>query len=52
MESFSKKYHGFLNLQHDVNKVKLDISFRQDGDEGKSKLEVSNGYLKQRLQQF
>ena len=35
-----------------MNEVKLDISSRRDGVEGKSTLEVSNGYVRQNLQQF
>ena len=43
---------NFLKLRHEVNEVKLDISSRRDGNKGKSTLEVSNGYVRQNLQQF
>ena len=42
----------FRQLQHEVNKVKLDISLSRDGVERQRNLLVSNGYLKQNLQHF
>ena len=39
-------------LKHEVNDVKLDISSSRDGVEGKSTLDVWNGYATQNLPQI